>query len=75
MSVKGFDQSTSVDEKLDSCEAELAASLRDPRVAKQLNETQQVTFALGGPEELRKFVSEQMRLWGPVAREHNIQAD
>src|SRR5690348_11021785 len=54
---------------------ELAASLRDPRVAKQLNETQQVTFALGGPEELRKFVREQMRLWGPVAREHNIQAD
>jgi len=54
---------------------ELAASLRDPRVAKQLNETQQVTFALGGPEELRKFVNEQMRLWGPVAREHNIQAD
>jgi len=54
---------------------ELAASLREPGVAKQLNETQQVTFALGGPEELRKFVSEQMRLWGPVAREHNIQAD
>ena len=54
---------------------ELAAPLREPRVAKQLNETQQVTFALGGPEELRKFVSEQMRLWGPVAREHNIQAD
>ena len=54
---------------------ELAASLREPGVAKQLNETQQVTFALGGPEELRKFVSEQMRLWGPIAREHNIQAD
>ena len=54
---------------------ELAASLREPGVAKQLNETQQVTFALGGPEELRKFVGEQMRLWGPVAREHNIQAD
>jgi tripartite-type tricarboxylate transporter receptor subunit TctC len=54
---------------------ELAASLREPGVAKQLNETQQVTFALGGPEELRKFVNEQMRLWGPVAREHNIQAD
>jgi tripartite-type tricarboxylate transporter receptor subunit TctC len=54
---------------------ELAASLREPGVAKQLNETQQVTFALGGPEELREFVSEQMRLWGPVAREHNIQAN
>jgi tripartite-type tricarboxylate transporter receptor subunit TctC len=54
---------------------ELAASLRDPRVAKQLNETQQVTFALGGPEELRKFLAEQMRIWGAVARENQIQAE
>ena len=54
---------------------ELAASLREPGVAKQLNETQQVTFALGGPEELRKFVSEQMRMWAPVSLEHNIKAD
>jgi tripartite-type tricarboxylate transporter receptor subunit TctC len=49
--------------------------LARPARRQQLNETQQVTFALGGPEELREFVSEQMRLWGPVAREHNIQAD
>jgi tripartite-type tricarboxylate transporter receptor subunit TctC len=55
--------------------AELTACLREARVAKQLTETQQVSLALGGPEELRKFVGEQMRVWGPVARENNITAD
>ncbi len=54
---------------------ELAACLREPRVATQLTETQQVTLALNGPEELRKFLSEQMRLWGAVAREHNVKAE
>ena len=55
--------------------SELAASLREPRVATQLGETQQVTLALNGPEELRKFLSEQMRIWGAVAREQNIKAE
>ena len=54
---------------------ELAACLREPRVAAQLSETQQVTLALNGPEELRKFLSEQMRIWGAVAREQNIKAE
>ncbi|HKA81597.1 MAG TPA: tripartite tricarboxylate transporter substrate binding protein [Xanthobacteraceae bacterium] len=55
--------------------AELTACLREPRVAKQLTETQQVSLTLGGPEELRRFVSEQMRVWGAVAREHDIKAE
>ena len=55
--------------------AELTACLREARVAKQLTETQQVSLALSGPEELRKFVGEQMRVWGAVARENNIKAD
>ena len=54
---------------------ELAACLREERVAKQLTETQQVSLALGGPEELRKFLGEQMRVWGAVAREHDIKAE
>jgi tripartite-type tricarboxylate transporter receptor subunit TctC len=54
---------------------ELTACLREERVAKQLTETQQISLALSGPEELRKFLSEQMRTWGPVAREHDIKAD
>lgn len=55
--------------------AELTACLREARVAKQLTETQQISLALSGPEELRKFVGEQMRVWGAVARENNIKAD
>lgn len=55
--------------------SELTACLREPRVAKQLTETQQISLALTGTEELRKFVDEQMRVWGAVAREHDIKAD
>jgi tripartite-type tricarboxylate transporter receptor subunit TctC len=55
--------------------AELAGCLREERVAKQLTETQQVNLVLGGPEEQRKFLSEQMRVWGAVVRENNIRGD
>jgi hypothetical protein len=48
----------------------VAASLPEPCVTTQLSETQQVTLALGGPEERRKFLAEQMRSWGAVAREN-----
>jgi tripartite-type tricarboxylate transporter receptor subunit TctC len=54
---------------------ELAACLREPRVAKQLTETQQISLALAGGEHLRRFVAEQMQVWGAVAREHGIKAD
>jgi tripartite-type tricarboxylate transporter receptor subunit TctC len=54
---------------------ELAACLREPRVAKQLTETQQVSLALGGPEDLRKFLGEQMQVWGAVVRENDIKSD
>ena len=55
--------------------AELTACVREERVASQLTDTQQVSLVLGGPEELRKFVGEQMRVWGAVAREQDIKAD
>jgi tripartite-type tricarboxylate transporter receptor subunit TctC len=55
--------------------AEFAACLREPQVSKQLSETQQVSLALAGSEELREFLREQMRMWGAVAREHGIMAD
>jgi tripartite-type tricarboxylate transporter receptor subunit TctC len=55
--------------------AEVTACVREERVASQLTDTQQVSLVLGGPEELRKFVGEQMRVWGAVAREQDIKAD
>ena len=55
--------------------AELDACLREPRVADQLTQTQQLSLKLGGPEDLRTFLGEQMRVWGAVARENSIKAD
>jgi tripartite-type tricarboxylate transporter receptor subunit TctC len=55
--------------------AELTASLREPRIATQLTEGQQVTMALSGPQELRSFLSGQMKTWGAVAREFDIKGE
>src|SRR5471032_1656108 len=54
---------------------EMAACLREERLAKQLTETQQVTLTLGGPEVLRSFVASQMQVWGKVVKDNNIKAD
>jgi tripartite-type tricarboxylate transporter receptor subunit TctC len=55
--------------------AELTAVLREERIAKQLTESQQITLSLGGPEELRQFFEDQMRIWGAVVRENGIKSD
>jgi len=55
--------------------SEMAATLREERIAKQLTETQQVSLTLGGPEVERKFVADQMRVWGKVVKDNNIKAD
>jgi len=55
--------------------SEMAACLREERVANQLTHSQQVTILLEGPEVLRAFLAEQMRVWGTVARENNIKGD
>src|SRR5215216_5721019 len=60
---------------IDRFGAEMSACLREERVTKQLTETQQVSLVLGGPEEQRAFLAEQMRVWGAVVRENNIKGD
>jgi tripartite-type tricarboxylate transporter receptor subunit TctC len=55
--------------------AEVGAVLREERIRKQLAESQQVRFVLGGPDELGKFVHEQMQTWGAVVRENGITVD
>src|SRR5688572_6552654 len=55
--------------------SEMAACFRDERVSKQLIETQQVSLLLAGPDEQRKFLANQMKVWGDVVRAHNIKAD
>ena len=54
---------------------EIAACIREERVAKQLVETQQVSLLLAGPDEQRKFLEGQMKAWGDVVRAHNIKAE
>jgi tripartite-type tricarboxylate transporter receptor subunit TctC len=60
---------------VDRFSAEFTASLREERVEKQVTDVQLVTLSLGGPEVLRKFLGEQMRLWGEVIRENNIKGE
>jgi tripartite-type tricarboxylate transporter receptor subunit TctC len=60
---------------VDRFATELGAVFREDRIAKQLTESQQVTFVRGGPEDLRKFLADQMRTWGAVVRENGITAD
>ncbi len=52
-----------------------AETLREPTIMQTLTEKMQITLRLGGPEELRKFVSEQMKLWGKVVRDNHIKGD
>ena len=53
----------------------LAETLREPAINRQISENLQITMLLAGPEEERQFLSEQMKLWGPVVREHGIKGD
>jgi tripartite-type tricarboxylate transporter receptor subunit TctC len=53
----------------------LSESLSESAVAKQLAETLQIKLALGGPDQLRAFYAEQVRLWGAVVRENGIKSE
>ncbi len=55
-------------------DAELRAILQDEAIAKRLRESLQVTLVNRGPDETRKFVLDQMRLWGPIAVENHIKS-
>jgi tripartite-type tricarboxylate transporter receptor subunit TctC len=58
---------------VDTFSAEMAACLRDEKVAKPLIETQQVDLRLGGADALGKFLAEQIATWGKVVRDNNIK--
>jgi tripartite-type tricarboxylate transporter receptor subunit TctC len=59
---------------IDRFRTALVAQIKEERVAKQLVETQQITLTLSGPDVLRAFLAEQMKLWGDVVRENGIKA-
>src|SRR6267154_2254671 len=45
---------------------DLSEAIREERVAKTLTESQQMSLVMSTPEELRKFSTDQGKLWGPV---------
>lgn len=54
---------------------ELVTGLRSAAVDKQLKENMQVTVLLDGPEDLRRFFADQVRVWGDVVRTNGIKVD
>ena len=55
--------------------AELVTGLKEERVARQLVENMQIKLSLDGPDYLRKFLAEQIRVWGTVVRENGVKLD
>ena len=53
----------------------LTEIFREERNARTLSEAQQIELRLGGPDELRTFFAEQMKLWGTIIREEGIKGD
>jgi tripartite-type tricarboxylate transporter receptor subunit TctC len=60
---------------IDRFGAEFIAAIHEERVEKQVADVQMVTLTLGGPEVLRRFLADQMRVWSEVIRENNIRGD
>jgi tripartite-type tricarboxylate transporter receptor subunit TctC len=52
----------------------LAETLREPAIKNRI-EAMEITLQIGGPDVQRKFLADQMKLWGPVVKEHNIKND
>ncbi|HWL83131.1 MAG TPA: tripartite tricarboxylate transporter substrate binding protein [Roseomonas sp.] len=56
-------------------QAALIEAYHEPRIAKQFTEVNQAELVLGEAPALAKFVQEQVRVWGEVARANNVRPD
>jgi len=54
-------------------ERDLRATLQDPKVAEKLTQAQQISIRAEGPAEFKTFFSGQMKTWGAIVRENNIE--
>lgn len=54
---------------------DLKASLADERALRILKDSQQIEIRAAGPDELQRFLENEMKVWGAVVRENNIKAD
>lgn len=53
--------------------SDLRATIADPKVAEKLTQGQQIAIRAAGPEELRIFFENEMKVWGAIVRENDIQ--
>ncbi|WP_161600761.1 Bug family tripartite tricarboxylate transporter substrate binding protein [Teichococcus oryzae] len=56
-------------------QAALIEAYREPRIAQQFQELNQAELVLGDAPALASFVQSQIRIWGGVARAHNVRPD
>ena len=54
---------------------DLGETIRDDRVTRTLTESQLMTLVMSNPDELRKFSTDQGKLWGPVVKENDIKGE
>ncbi|MFZ5731670.1 MAG: Bug family tripartite tricarboxylate transporter substrate binding protein [Pseudomonadota bacterium] len=52
---------------------DLRATLQDPKVAEKLTQSQQISIRAAGPAELKTFFANEMKVWGAIVRENNIE--
>lgn len=53
--------------------SDLRATIADPKVAEKLTQGQQIAIRASGPEELKVFFENEMKVWGAIVRENDIQ--
>lgn len=54
-------------------ERDLRATLQDPKVIEKLSQAQQISIRAEGPAGFKTFFAGQMKTWGAIVRENNIE--
>lgn len=54
-------------------ERDLRATLADAKVSENLTQSQQIDLRAEGPQGFKSFFENEMRVWGAIVRDHNIQ--
>lgn len=52
---------------------DLRSALTDPKVAEKLTQSQQIAIRAAGPEEHKGFYENEMKVWGAIVRDNDIQ--
>lgn len=58
---------------IDRFTGDLRATLADPKVVEKLSSSQQIAIRAAGPAEFKSFFENEMKVWGAIVRENNIE--